>query len=244
MRTVSKSATFLATESVNSAPFKWGETEVQIFWQGKAQNSSPILRCTFLARRSAKLIANFSATMVTSLPSFSLSLSVDVLRAVLDQISPLTFDLWPLPYKEMITWYVYILPEMTSYVYSSYEILPPRVHHVYITCTSRVHHVNIACIWSLPPKRGQSSHESEIFDLYPIAASAKWTETLSQSWKSFLLRIDLDNEFSNVCVHPECTENCLWEVLNNKRTSWVYRELSVRGPKRQPFTISNISTCS
>ena len=39
-----------------------------------AQNSSSILRCTFLARRSAKLIANFSATMVTSLPSFSLSL--------------------------------------------------------------------------------------------------------------------------------------------------------------------------
>ena len=74
MRTVSKSATFLATESVNSAPFKRGETEVQIFWQGKAQNSSPLLRCTFLARRSAKLIANFSATMVTSLPSFSLSL--------------------------------------------------------------------------------------------------------------------------------------------------------------------------
>ena len=80
MRTVSKSATFLATESVNSAlaPFKGGETEVQIFWQGKAQNSSPILRCTFLARRSAKLIANFSATMVTSLPSFSLSLSLSL----------------------------------------------------------------------------------------------------------------------------------------------------------------------
>ena len=76
MRTVSKSATFLATESVNSAPFKRGETEVQIFWQGIAQNSSPILKCTFLARRSAKLIANFSATMVTSLPSFSLSLSL------------------------------------------------------------------------------------------------------------------------------------------------------------------------
>ena len=55
MRTVSKSATFLATESVNSAPFKRGKTEVQIFWQGKAQNSSPILRCTFLARRSAKI---------------------------------------------------------------------------------------------------------------------------------------------------------------------------------------------
>ena len=78
MRTVSKSATFLATESVNSAPFKRGETEVQIFWQGIAQNSSSILRCTFLARRRAKLIANFSATMVTSLPSFSLSLSVSL----------------------------------------------------------------------------------------------------------------------------------------------------------------------
>ena len=76
MRTVSKSATFLATQSVNSAPFKRRETEVQILWQGKVQNSSPILRCTFLARRSAKLIANFSATVVTSLPSFSLSLSV------------------------------------------------------------------------------------------------------------------------------------------------------------------------
>ena len=78
MRTVSKSGTFLATESVNSAPFRRGETEVQIFWQGKVQNSSPILRCTFLARRSAKLIANFSATMVTSLPSFSLSLSLSL----------------------------------------------------------------------------------------------------------------------------------------------------------------------
>ena len=61
---------------MNSAPFKRGETEVQIFWQGRAQNSSPILRCTFLARKRAKLIANFSATMVTSLPSFSLSLSL------------------------------------------------------------------------------------------------------------------------------------------------------------------------
>ena len=78
MRTVSKSATFLTTESVNSAPIKRGETEVQIFWQGKAQNSSPILRCTFLARKSAKFIANFSAIMVTSLPSFSLSLSVSL----------------------------------------------------------------------------------------------------------------------------------------------------------------------
>ena len=40
-RTVSKSATFLATESVISAPFKRGE-----------------LRCTFFARKSAKLFAN------------------------------------------------------------------------------------------------------------------------------------------------------------------------------------------
>ena len=78
MRTVSKSATFLARESVNSAPFKRGETEVQVFWQGKAQKSSPILRCTCLARKRAKPIANFSATMVTSLPSFSLSLSLSV----------------------------------------------------------------------------------------------------------------------------------------------------------------------
>ena len=52
----------------------WGAN----FWQGKAQNSSQLLRCTFLARRSAKLIANFSATMVTSLRSFSLSLSVSL----------------------------------------------------------------------------------------------------------------------------------------------------------------------
>ena len=70
------------TESVNSAPFKRGETEVQFFWQGIAQNSSSILRCTFLARRSAKLIANFSATMVTSLPSFSLSLSLSLSLSV------------------------------------------------------------------------------------------------------------------------------------------------------------------
>ena len=32
------------------------------FWQGKVQSFSPILRCKFLARKSAKLIANFSAT--------------------------------------------------------------------------------------------------------------------------------------------------------------------------------------
>ena len=52
----------------------WGANSS--FWQRKAQHSSPILRCTFLARGSAKLIAIFSATMVTSLPSFSLSLSL------------------------------------------------------------------------------------------------------------------------------------------------------------------------
>ena len=48
---------------------------------GKVQNSSPILRtvrCKFLARKSAKLIANFSARMVTSLPSLSLSLSLSL----------------------------------------------------------------------------------------------------------------------------------------------------------------------
>ena len=40
MQTVSKSATFLATESVNSAPFKTnkrGETEVQIFGKEKCK---------------------------------------------------------------------------------------------------------------------------------------------------------------------------------------------------------------
>ena len=59
--TASKSATFLATENVNSAPFKRGERGAN-FWRRKVQNSSPIVRCTFLARKSAKLIANFSAT--------------------------------------------------------------------------------------------------------------------------------------------------------------------------------------
>ena len=47
-RTVSKSATYLATESVNSAPFKRGVRERGgNFWQGNVQKSSPILRCTF-----------------------------------------------------------------------------------------------------------------------------------------------------------------------------------------------------
>ena len=48
------------------------------FWQGRVQNSSPMLRCKFLARKSAKLIANFSATMVTSLPSLSLFLCISL----------------------------------------------------------------------------------------------------------------------------------------------------------------------
>ena len=42
------------------------------------QYSSPILRCKFLARKSAKLSADFSATKVTSLPSLSLSLSLSL----------------------------------------------------------------------------------------------------------------------------------------------------------------------
>ena len=46
----------LATESVNLPPFKKGETKAQIF-----------------GKESAKLIVNFSATKVTSLPSASLS---------------------------------------------------------------------------------------------------------------------------------------------------------------------------
>ena len=37
MRTVSKSGTFLATESVNSAPIKRGETKVQIFGKESAK---------------------------------------------------------------------------------------------------------------------------------------------------------------------------------------------------------------
>ena len=51
---------------------------VQRFWQRKVwiqrHSRGEKLRCKFMARKSAKLIANFSATMVTS-PPFSLSLS-------------------------------------------------------------------------------------------------------------------------------------------------------------------------
>ena len=42
------------------------------------QEGSPRKRCKFLARKSAKLIANFSATKVTSLPPHSLSLSLSL----------------------------------------------------------------------------------------------------------------------------------------------------------------------
>ena len=78
MRTVSKSATFLATESVNSAPFKTnkrGETKVHIL----ARKSAKLFaNFSVLARKSANFFANFSATKVTSLPSFSLSLSLSL----------------------------------------------------------------------------------------------------------------------------------------------------------------------
>ena len=47
---------------------------MQIFCKEKFKINRQ-LRCTFLARKNAKLIANFSATKVTSLPSLSLCLS-------------------------------------------------------------------------------------------------------------------------------------------------------------------------
>ena len=79
MLTVSKSATYLATESVNSAPFKRGVPEKGAnFWQGKVQNSSPILMYKFLARKSAKLIANLLSDVTSLSLSLSLSLSVSL----------------------------------------------------------------------------------------------------------------------------------------------------------------------
>ena len=75
MRTVPKSGTFLATESVNSAPIKREETKVQIFGKENAKLFANT-KVQIFARKSAKLIANFSVTMVTSLPSFSVSLSL------------------------------------------------------------------------------------------------------------------------------------------------------------------------
>ena len=53
---------------------------VQRFWQRKVwtqrHSRGEKLRCKFLARKSAKLTANSSATKITSLPSLSLSLSI------------------------------------------------------------------------------------------------------------------------------------------------------------------------
>ena len=48
------------------------------FLARKVQNSLPILRWKFLARKGEKFIANFSATKVTSPPSHSLSLSLSL----------------------------------------------------------------------------------------------------------------------------------------------------------------------
>ena len=60
--------------------------KMQFFWQGKVQTSSPILRCKILARKSAKLIANFSATTVSDVTSvclcFSLSLTERTSRTI------------------------------------------------------------------------------------------------------------------------------------------------------------------
>ena len=67
---------FTCNGCVNSATFKKEVRERGThFWQGKVQNSSPILRCTFWQGKvQNSCIANFSATKVTSLPTHSLSL--------------------------------------------------------------------------------------------------------------------------------------------------------------------------
>ena len=76
MRTASKSATFLATGKCELSAIQEGRKRCK-FLARKVQNSSPILRCTFLARKNAKLIANFSCYLgdVTSV-SLSLYLSL------------------------------------------------------------------------------------------------------------------------------------------------------------------------
>ena len=55
---------------------------VQRFWQQKVWTQRHLggekLRCNFLARKSAKLSANFGVSKVTSLPSVSLSLSLSL----------------------------------------------------------------------------------------------------------------------------------------------------------------------
>ena len=52
--------------------------ECNVLGNGKCELSPIELRCKFLARKSAKLIANFSTTMVMSRPSLSLSLSLSL----------------------------------------------------------------------------------------------------------------------------------------------------------------------
>ena len=66
-----------------------GRKRCKVLARKSAKNYSPILRCTFLARQNAKLIANFSATKVTSLPSLSLSLSLSLCIS----LSPLSLSL-------------------------------------------------------------------------------------------------------------------------------------------------------
>ena len=55
---------------------------VQRFWQRNVwthrHSKGKKLTCKFLARKSSKLIANFSAKMMTSLPSFSLCISLSL----------------------------------------------------------------------------------------------------------------------------------------------------------------------
>ena len=76
MRTVSKSATYLATESVKSAPFKRGVRERGAnFWQGKVQNSSPILRCTFW---QGKVQNSYPISALLRWRHFRLSLSLSL----------------------------------------------------------------------------------------------------------------------------------------------------------------------
>ena len=70
VRTVSKSATFLATESVNSAPIKRGETKMEIL-ASKSAKFFANTKMQMFGKESAKLIANFSATMVTFFPFLS-----------------------------------------------------------------------------------------------------------------------------------------------------------------------------
>ena len=75
------------------------------FWQGKGQNSLPILRCTFLARKSAKPIANFqNATWVASLPSHSLSLSSLYLSLSLSHRAHLTHNIGSASALPIILW--------------------------------------------------------------------------------------------------------------------------------------------